>query len=152
MWTWILISVVVVPIVVVGAAALFVNAVDNAFSRFADRTLFRWPDGWWPIGRRFSLPSACMAEADRDKKAPQLNLAGIHKAVVAFSAQAEAAYAAHQGEKSTYSKNALAEARSNLAKAIEGRDLGGDQELTWMTYASACEFYAIALRRLKPPS
>lgn len=152
MWMWILISVVVVPIVLVGAAALFVNAVGDAFSPWGGRTVFRWPDGWWPIGRRFSLPTACMAEADRDKKAPELNLAGIHKAVVAFSARAEAAYAAHQGEKSTYSKNALAEARSNLARAIEQRDVGANQELTWMTYASACEFYAIALRRLKPPS
>jgi hypothetical protein len=151
---WILISVIVVAIVVVGGAALFVNAVRNAFSPFsnADRTLFRWPDGWWPKGKRWPLPTPCIAEADRHKEPPMLNLVEIDKAVAAFAARTESLYATHKGEKSQYSKDSLAEARARLAQAIERREGGEIQELTWTTYASACDFYAFVIKSLKPPA
>lgn len=81
-----------------------------------------------------------------------LNLVKIDKAVAAFAARTESLYAAHKGEKSQYSMDSLAEARSKLALAIERREGNEMQELTWTTYASACDFYGFVIKSLKPPA
>ena len=107
MWMWILISLAVAAILAVGAAIVFVNAVGGAYDIFSATgsrgSLFRWPENLWPRKHtfRFPLPAACIDEADRGKPPPDLNLAEIEKAVDAFSARAEAIYAAHKGSKPT---------------------------------------------------
>jgi len=155
MWMWILISVVVVPILVVGAAALFMNAISNAFSPFsgADRTLFRWPDAWWPkkTERRFPLSYECIDKADWNKPPPDLSLAEIETAVAAFSDRAEAVYGAHKGAKPEHGAEILAEARSARAKAVVQRQRGDELD-AWSSYNDVCKNYAFLLDSLKPPS
>jgi len=156
MWTWILVSLVVVVILAVAAAVVFVNAMGSAFNIFNAHShgvnLFRWPDAWRPGGKRWPLPAACIPEGDRHKEPPMLSLADIDRAVGAFAAQTEALYFADKREKSQYSRDSLAEARSRLALAIERRESNEMQELTWTTYASACDFYGFVIKSLQPPA
>ena len=156
MWMWILISLVVAVVLAVVAAVVFVNAVGSGFNIFNAHShsvdLFRWPDAWRPGGKRWPLPTPCIPEADRHKEPPMLSLADIDKAVGAFAVRTEALYAAEKGEKSQYSRDSLAEARSKLALAIERREGNEIQELTWTTYASACDFYGLVIKSLKPPA
>ena len=156
MWLWILMSVIVVILAVV-AAVIFVNALGSAFNIFNAHShsvnLLRWPDGWWPrkSERRFPLAYACMDKALWNRRAPELTLAEMEKAVAAFSEQAEAVYAAHKGTKWPYSAETLAKARAARAEAVELRKQGKQLD-AWSAYNDVCENYALLLERLEPPS
>ena len=163
MWMWILISLAVVAILAVGAAIVFINAVGGAYSIFSATgsrgSLFRWPENLWPrkVEFRFPLPAACIDEADRGKPPPDLNLAEIEKAVDAFSARAEATYAAHKGPKPEHAEEFLAEARSARARAAEQRKRGeagkaGESTSAWSSYGEVCKNYEFLLSDLTPPS
>ena len=158
MWTWILISLVIVAILAVGAAVIFVNAAGSAFNIFNAHShsvsLFRWPDGWWPrkkMERRFPLSYKCMDKAAWNKPPPGLTLVEIEKAVAAFSDRAEAVFAAHQGVKPEYSAEILAEARSLRAKAAEQRQRGNELD-AWSSYNGVCDAYGSLLDTLNEPS
>ena len=162
MWMWILISLVVVVVLAGVAAIVFINAAGSAYSIFSAPgtrpSLFRWPENLWPrkVVHRFPLPGACMDEADRGKRPPDLTVAEIAKAADAFSARAEAIYAAHKGPKPENAEEFLAAARSARARAAEHHKRGeagkaGEMSSAWVSYSESCQLYEMLLSDLTSP-
>jgi len=163
MWMWILISLAVVAVLAVGAAIVFINAMGSAYSIFSASgtrpSLFRWPENLWPRKKefRFPLPYACMEAPNKSRPPPDVSLAEIAKAADAFSARAEALYAAHKGPKPENAEEFLAAARALRVKAAEQRKLGeegkaGEQSSAWVSYSESCQFYEMLLSDLIPPA